>query len=70
MADLVWSDPEPEKEDFAVSPRKVGSMRFAYHQGRWLYLRGFYSAQISRTERHEPCLAGAPIMYGGVLGVV
>ena len=21
MADLVWSDPDPEKEDFAISPR-------------------------------------------------
>ena len=23
MADLVWSDPDPEKEDFAISPRFV-----------------------------------------------
>jgi serine/threonine-protein phosphatase PPG1 len=23
MADLVWSDPDPEKEDFAMSPRCV-----------------------------------------------
>lgn len=23
MADLVWSDPDPEKEDFAISPRYV-----------------------------------------------
>lgn len=23
MADLVWSDPDPEKEDFAISPRLV-----------------------------------------------
>ena len=21
IADLVWSDPDPEKEDFAISPR-------------------------------------------------
>ncbi|WVF72850.1 hypothetical protein IAT40_007668 [Kwoniella sp. CBS 6097] len=25
MADLVWSDPDPEKEDFAISPRTVWS---------------------------------------------
>jgi serine/threonine-protein phosphatase PPG1 len=25
MADLVWSDPDPEKEDFAISPRCVTS---------------------------------------------
>lgn len=25
MADLVWSDPDPEKEDFAISPRSVFS---------------------------------------------
>ncbi|KAH9992927.1 Metallo-dependent phosphatase-like protein [Russula vinacea] len=24
MADLVWSDPDPEKEDFAISPRGAG----------------------------------------------
>lgn len=23
MADLVWSDPDAEKEDFAISPRYV-----------------------------------------------
>jgi hypothetical protein len=23
MADLVWSDPDPEKEDFAISPRSA-----------------------------------------------
>ncbi len=23
MADLVWSDPDQEKEDFAISPRFV-----------------------------------------------
>lgn len=26
MADLVWSDPDPEKEDFAISPRSVNCM--------------------------------------------
>lgn len=25
MADLVWSDPDAEKEDFAISPRSVWS---------------------------------------------
>ena len=25
MADLVWSDPDPEKEDFAISPRYWGA---------------------------------------------
>jgi serine/threonine-protein phosphatase PPG1 len=28
MADLVWSDPDPEKEDFAISPRQVLSKLF------------------------------------------
>lgn len=23
MADLVWSDPDPDKEEFAISPRLV-----------------------------------------------
>jgi hypothetical protein len=26
MADLVWSDPDPEKEDFAISPRFVAQL--------------------------------------------
>lgn len=30
MADLVWSDPDAEKEDFAISPRSVFTP--AYHQ--------------------------------------
>jgi hypothetical protein len=25
MADLVWSDPDPDKEEFAISPRCVAS---------------------------------------------
>lgn len=29
MADLVWSDPDAEKEDFAISPRSV--LTPAYH---------------------------------------
>lgn len=30
MADLVWSDPDPEKEDFAISPRYVHLTALAY----------------------------------------
>lgn len=30
MADLVWSDPDPEKEDFAISPRLVVSRFTCY----------------------------------------
>lgn len=26
MADLVWSDPDPDKEDFAISARWVGHL--------------------------------------------
>lgn len=29
MADLVWSDPDPDKEEFAISPRLVNSGCFA-----------------------------------------
>ncbi|KAF8828614.1 hypothetical protein HHX47_DHR3000321 [Lentinula edodes] len=31
MADLVWSDPDPEKEDFAISPRFVACNRYILH---------------------------------------
>lgn len=29
MADLVWSDPDPEKEDFAISPRFAGCLIYS-----------------------------------------
>lgn len=28
MADLVWSDPDPDKEEFAISPRSVHCISF------------------------------------------
>jgi serine/threonine-protein phosphatase PPG1 len=35
MADLVWSDPDAEKEDFAISPRSV----FWYNISHLYWLR-------------------------------
>jgi serine/threonine-protein phosphatase PPG1 len=37
MADLVWSDPDAEKEDFAISPRSV--LIPVNHQRHWLIRR-------------------------------
>jgi hypothetical protein len=44
MADLVWSDPDAEKEDFAISPRSVFTP--AYHQ-RYSLIR-FTISPLSR----------------------
>ncbi|KAL4261827.1 Serine/threonine-protein phosphatase [Pleurotus pulmonarius] len=48
MADLVWSDPDPEKEDFAISPRGAGA-----HQ---LCMEGY----ISLFDRHLSTVWSAP----------
>jgi len=43
MADLVWSDPDPDKEEFAISARGAGYTfgslvvdRFLHLQTRWI----------------------------------
>jgi hypothetical protein len=54
MADLVWSDPDPEKEDFAISPRSVypfllrleASLQLKTTQGGWIHLWFRSSIQI------------------------
>ena len=73
MADLVWSDPDPEKEDFAISPRLVLSAFLgmtADDQGRWLYFRRFDRREILATQRHESRPASASVVYGGLFHVV
>ena len=49
MADLVWSDPDPDKEDFAISPRFVLSphLRCAHTYYSILVGRDTHSAQAS-----------------------
>lgn len=37
MADLVWSDPDAEKEDFAISPRSVWFLPQQELQRGWLH---------------------------------
>jgi serine/threonine-protein phosphatase PPG1 len=73
MADLVWSDPDPEKEDFAISPRwvarKAKSAALTW-QRRWVHVRRFHREEVLGAQRDEPCSAGASAVYGGVLGAI
>ena len=56
MADLVWSDPDPEKEDFAISPRCVSpsvmrSPQLSISSSQWsrLYFRFRRCIQVPRN---------------------
>ena len=50
MADLVWSDPDPEKEDFAISPRYVRRPEVDRSTGR---LGGLELVPRSHLERPD-----------------
>lgn len=82
MADLVWSDPDPEKEDFAISPRWViGHHPFGcvltdrrgagYTFGaaivkKFLTLNGMN--HILRA--HQLCMEGYSVLYNDQLSTV
>jgi hypothetical protein len=54
MADLVWSDPDPEKEDFAISPRFVLSDQYCIFLISTLEAQDTHLAQASFTNSSKP----------------
>jgi serine/threonine-protein phosphatase PPG1 len=66
MADLVWSDPDPEKEDFAISPRGAGYTFGASIVKKFLALNGMN--HILRA--HQLCMEGYSVLYGDQLSTV
>jgi serine/threonine-protein phosphatase PPG1 len=71
MADLVWSDPDPEKEDFAISPRFVDKISYMLmSQRRWIHVRSVNCPQIPQPQWDESRPQSASTLYGGLLGPV
>ena len=85
MADLVWSDPDPEKEDFAMSPRYVRTTLFrAVSHPPWRFRRGagytfgsgvvhkfLETNQMSHILRaHQLCMEGYSSLFDKHLSTV
>ncbi|CAG8663513.1 4554_t:CDS:10, partial [Funneliformis mosseae] len=66
MADLVWSDPDPDKEEFSISPRGAG-----YTFGG-LVVKKFL--EINKMEHilraHQLCMEGYQVLYDDRLSTV
>ncbi|KAJ3546490.1 hypothetical protein NMY22_g2038 [Coprinellus aureogranulatus] len=66
MADLVWSDPDPEKEDFAISPRGAG-----YTFGAGVVHKFLQQNQMSHILRaHQLCMEGYTTLFDKHLSTV
>lgn len=66
MADLVWSDPDPDKEEFAISPRGAGYTFGAQVVKRFLEVNDMN--HILRA--HQLCMEGFSVMYDDRLSTV
>lgn len=66
MADLVWSDPDPDKEEFALSPRGAG-----YTFGASVVKHFLERNNMSHILRaHQLCMAGFSVLYDDRLSTV
>ncbi|KAI8052204.1 Metallo-dependent phosphatase-like protein [Syncephalis plumigaleata] len=66
MADLVWSDPDPEKEDFVVSPRGAG-----YYFGSAVVEVFLHMNNMSHILRaHQLCMEGYTVLFNNQLSTV
>ncbi|CAO3683362.1 unnamed protein product [Umbelopsis ramanniana] len=66
MADLVWSDPDPDKEDFAISARGAG-----YTFGSHIVQRFLDANKMSHILRaHQLCNAGYQVLFNDQLSTV
>ncbi|KAK0430188.1 Metallo-dependent phosphatase-like protein [Armillaria borealis] len=69
MADLVWSDPEPEKEDFAISPRAVRGAGYTF--GSSIVHRFLEINNMSHILRaHQLCMEGYSSLFDKHLSTV
>ena len=66
MADLVWSDPDPDKEEFAISPRGAGYTFGASVVKHFLERNGM--SHILRA--HQLCMEGFSVLYDDRLSTV
>ncbi|KAI9481177.1 MAG: Metallo-dependent phosphatase-like protein [Benjaminiella poitrasii] len=66
MADLVWSDPDPDKEEFAISARGAGYTFGSSVVDRFLHLNKM--EHILRA--HQLCNAGYQVLFDDKLSTV
>jgi len=66
MADLVWSDPDPDKEDFAISPRGAGYTFGAGVVRKFLEINNMN--HILRA--HQLCMEGFSVLFDNRLSTV
>ncbi|GAA5936313.1 hypothetical protein JCM3775_006461 [Rhodotorula graminis] len=66
MADLVWSDPDPDKEEFSISPRGAG-----YTFGSQVVKKFLDSNNMVHILRaHQLCMEGFSVLYDDQLSTV
>lgn len=66
MADLVWSDPDSEKEDFAISPRGAG-----YTFGSGVVRKFLATNDMHHILRaHQLCMEGFTVLFDNRLSTV
>lgn len=66
MADLVWSDPDPERDEFSLSPRGAGYTFGAQVVRKFLDVNSM--THILRA--HQLCQEGYQILYDNLLSTV
>ena len=66
MADLVWSDPDAEKDDFVLSPRGAG-----YYFGKTVVAHFLHANNVSHILRaHQLCMEGYNVLFDDTLSTV
>ncbi|RKP12475.1 Metallo-dependent phosphatase-like protein, partial [Piptocephalis cylindrospora] len=66
MADLVWSDPDPDKDEFVMSPRGAG-----YYFGRQVVRRFLHlNAHQHILRAHQLCMDGYTVLFDDLLSTV
>ena len=66
MADLVWSDPDPERDEFSLSPRGAGYTFGAQVVKKFLAVNNMN--HILRA--HQLCQEGFQVLYDDLLSTV
>ena len=66
MADLLWSDPDPDRDDFGISSRGAG-----HTFGCSVVLQFLHVNNLSHILRaHQLCMEGYQSLYDNVLSTV
>ena len=66
MADLVWSDPDPEKDEFSLSPRGAGYTFGAQVVRKFLH----FNSQSHILRAHQLCNEGYQVLFDDLLSTV